>query len=119
MFVARYPRWVASVAWQEGAVAFFDGPRDLFHYLLHPERYRGGASAGGIAAIFVTEYYTGAALPAREALYITGSDVMGPMGRELVPVRGDEPAATFQRDHQGRRVLRFEEVTDAVLAEEP
>lgn len=118
MFVSRYPRWVASVAWQDGTVTFFDGPKDLFHYLLYPERYRGRTAGGTIAEMLVTEYYSGAAMPARDAFYVVGSDVAGPMGREFVPVRSGEQAAVFRQDHQGRRILRFPEVTRAVLAEE-
>ncbi len=45
-----------------------------------------------------------------------GSDVQGPMGRDLVPVQGREAAERFARDHQGR-VLGFDEVTAAVVDE--
>ena len=40
-----------------------------------------------------------------------GSDVLGPMGHELVPLADAADAAEFVRDHRGKRVLRFGEVT--------
>ena len=38
MFVARYPEWVATVLWQDGHAAHFDGAKDLFKYLLDLRR---------------------------------------------------------------------------------
>ena len=33
MFVAKYPLWVATLKWKDGALAHFDGAKDLFKYL--------------------------------------------------------------------------------------
>jgi hypothetical protein len=46
---------------------------------------------------------------------VIGSDVLGPMGHELVPHDSSEEAREFMQDHKGRRVLRFEEVTPELL----
>ena len=52
---------------------------------------------------------------AQTATYVIGSDVLGPMGHELVPHGSAEEAREFLQDHRGRRVLRFDEVTPALL----
>jgi nitrous oxide reductase accessory protein NosL len=33
------------------------------------------------------------------------------MGHELIPLASREDAEEFMRDHRGRRILRFDEVT--------
>lgn len=115
MFVAEFKAWVASVEYQDGGRAFFDGPKDLFAYLGDLKQYDPGRKAEEIERILVTDYYTTKALDAREAFFVAGSDVMGPMGTELVPFKNKSEAGTFLLDHKGKKVLTFDEVTPAVL----
>jgi nitrous oxide reductase accessory protein NosL len=115
MFVARYPDWVAEVRFADGGYAVFDGAKDLFKFLAEPGRYLPGRSAADVQAIWVTDYYAVRPVDGHAAFYVPGSDVLGPMGRELVPFAAREEAEEFRRDHRGARVLRFEEVTAQVL----
>jgi nitrous oxide reductase accessory protein NosL len=115
MFVSRYPDWVATVRYQDGYAHHFDGPKDLFKYWLHLPKYAPGHQQTDIAAIGVTEYYGLSKIDARTAWYVIGSDVLGPMGHELVPLATAAEAEEFVRDHKGHRILRFDEVTPALL----
>jgi nitrous oxide reductase accessory protein NosL len=54
-------------------------------------------------------------LDARKAFFVIGSDVYGPMGRELIPFFTKEDALVFKKDHNGTRILVFEQVTPAVI----
>ncbi len=110
MVVSKYPAWTATVVYQDGHAHHFDGAKDLFKYLFDVPRYARGHRAGDIARIGVTEYYELKRIDARQAWYVIGSDVMGPMGHELVPLASQADAEEFLRDHQGRRILRFDEV---------
>jgi nitrous oxide reductase accessory protein NosL len=113
MFVAEYRNWTATVVFEDGSQAFFDGPKDMFRFLLDPARY--GREESSIAGVFVTDYYTTKLLDARETLFVVGSDVMGPMGPELVPTTTSEHAEAFRADHGGDRILAFDQVTaDAI-----
>lgn len=116
MFVHKFDLWVAAITFADGSSLFFDGPKDLFRYYLQPEDYRKSGAAEEITAIYVTDYYSTAPIPARDALFVLGSEVLGPMGKELVPVRDEEAAETFRRDHQGERVIAFDEVELSDLA---
>jgi nitrous oxide reductase accessory protein NosL len=64
-----------------------------------------------MAAIWVTDFYNLQAVDARKALYVIGSDVLGPMGHEFVPLVTKDDAADFLKEHKGRRILTFEQVT--------
>jgi nitrous oxide reductase accessory protein NosL len=50
---------------------------------------------------------------AKEVFFIIGSDAYGPMGEELLPVKGGKQAETFMKDHKGERMLVFDEITPA------
>jgi nitrous oxide reductase accessory protein NosL len=115
MFVARYPDWVASVRFRDGSHAFFDGAQDLFKFLLGLERYLPDRVPAEAVEVRVTDYYSLEPVDAREAWFVFGSDVLGPMGHELVPFARRAEAEEFLRDHRGRRILRFPEVDRATL----
>ena len=111
MFVAGYPAFLAEIAFNDGFRAYFDGPKDMFRYYFEPEKYHPGRRTAEIAAVYVTDYYSLDVIDGRQAFYISGSDVMGPMGNELVPVGREPQAKTFLEDHKGTSLLRFNDVT--------
>jgi nitrous oxide reductase accessory protein NosL len=59
----------------------------------------------------VTDFYNLERMDARKAFYVTGSDVLGPMGHEFVPLATKEDAADFLKEHKGRKILTFDQVT--------
>lgn len=110
MVVSKYPAWVATVVYKDGHAHHFDGAKDLFKYLFDVPRYARGHRRQDIARIGVTEYYELKRIDAHQAYFVIGSDVLGPMGHELIPLASRLDAEEFMRDHQGRRILRYEEV---------
>ena len=115
MFVYRYPDFIASVSYDDGHTVFFDGVKDMFKYLFNLSLYAPDRSRERIDFIRVTEYYDLKALDGRTAVYVIGSDVLGPMGHELIPFQSKADAQLFSKDHHGRRVLPFEQITPAVI----
>ncbi len=114
MVVSKYPAWIATVVYKDGHAHHFDGAKDLFKYLFDVPRYAKGHRPQDIARIGVTEYYGLSRIDARQAWYVIGSDVTGPMGHELVPLASQADAREFLRDHGGKRILRFEDVDRAL-----
>jgi len=110
MVVSKYPAWIGSVVYQDGHAHHFDGAKDMFKYLFDVPRYAKGHRAQDIARIGVTEYYEVKRIDARTAWFVIGSDVLGPMGHELIPLASRADAEEFMRDHGGKRILRFDEV---------
>lgn len=115
MFVAKYPDWVVVVSFKDSSSLFFDGPKDLFTYYHNMKKYSPAKSQDSIATITVKDYYSLKAVDARQAHFVIGSDVYGPMGKELVPFGKALDAQAFLKDHKGKKVLRFNDVTPAVL----
>lgn len=110
MFVAKYQPWIAQLHYTSGDVAMFDGVKDMMAYFFEPEKY--GATTGDtVSAIYVKDYYTQEWLDGKEAVYVIGSDVMGPMGHEFIPFNASPAAENFVKDHKGKSILEFEEIT--------
>lgn len=115
MFVAKYPEWVAAVVYRDGHAHYFDGAKDLFKFLLDPRRYVPGHRPEDVVSVVVTDYYAVVPIDAHDAVFVIGSDVLGPMGHELVPLGSDAEAAEFRRDHGGSATVRFAQVTPDLL----
>ncbi|PLX94380.1 MAG: nitrous oxide reductase accessory protein NosL [Desulfuromonas sp.] len=111
MFVAPYPEWIATMTRVDGSQIFFDGCKDLFRYYFDQT----AEEQKRIATIHVTEYYSTRLMRAEDLFFVLGSDVLGPMGRELIPVAGKENAQTFLRDHRGSEILSFNQLSAAKL----
>jgi nitrous oxide reductase accessory protein NosL len=116
MYVANFPDWAAVVTFKDGTQAWFDGPKDLFNYWLDLKRYAAKRNAADITSVQVKDYYGLKHIDGRAAFYVIGSDVMGPMGKELVPFASEAAARDFLKDHRGQRVLTFKEITSATLS---
>ena len=115
MFVAKYPEWVAAVVFKDGHTHYFDGAKDLFKFMRDIGSYAPGHRAADIAIVAVTDYYAVRTIGARDAFFVVGSDVLGPMGHELVPLASKQDAEEFMADHKGKRILTFDQVGAELL----
>ena len=115
MFVAKFPDWSASIVYKGGTKIYFDGPKDLLKYYFNPKKYDQAKKRADIAFIGVKDYYSLAVIDGRQAYFVLGSNVYGPMGMEPIPFAKKGDAAGFQMDHQGRRPIRFDEITPELL----
>jgi copper chaperone NosL len=115
MFVAKYPDWLAAVRLRDGSHVFFDGAKDLFKYLHTLKKYDPARRPEDIQAVYVMDYYRLSWIDARRAWYVLGSDVYGPMGRELIPLELESDAREFMKDHKGTSIIKFSEATPEVI----
>lgn len=111
MFVKKYPDWMSQIVFKDGSYVVFDGAKDMFRYYLEGKRYKGSYRLSDIDSVYVTDYYQLRVIDAREATYVLGSDVYGPMGHELIPFARVEDAKEFMKDHRGKDILKFGDIT--------
>jgi nitrous oxide reductase accessory protein NosL len=115
MFVAKFPNWAASVRFTDGTTSYYDGPKDMFTHYIDITRYTPGKHQADIVTLSVREYYSLAPIDARTAFFVIGSDIIGPMGNELIPFQNEKDALAFKVDHKGKRVLRFNDITPQII----
>ena len=119
MFVYKYPKWAAFIYYEkDGKLAHlaFDGVKDMMKFYFNPSKW--GDYAGikkHIKKMVVRDYYTLKPIWAKTAYYVVGSDVVGPMGNELIPFKSKEAAENFMKDHHGKRVLTFDQISEALV----
>lgn len=117
MYVKKYSRWVAKMTYgHDGHEHYFafDGVKDMAKYMLEPQKY-GGKADFKAKEILVTDYYTQYAIDGRKAFYVVGSDILGPMGHELIPFEKESDAKTFKKDHKGTEILTLDAITTSLL----
>ncbi len=114
MFVHKYPHWMAGYVFTDGTKAFHCSPKCFFHNLFHLDKYHPGKALDDLKVIWVTDYYTARPVNARdpEMRFVAGSTLVGPMGWDIVPVKGLQCAETLSRDYFGQEILAFGEVTE-------
>ncbi len=97
-------RWYAEVT-LGGRTEGFDTPKCAL-------RWRLGPGSGG--ALSVRGYYGQQKLAGEDVVFAVGSDVLGPMGADLVPV---EPVheAKFRSEHHATSMKKLAELTAALI----
>ncbi len=111
MLVSKYPHWIATIVYKDGHAHHFDGAKDMFKFWFDPPKYAAGHRREMMAALWVTDYYNLQPVDAKSALYVIGSDVLGPMGHEFVPLANLADAEEFLKERKGKRILRFDQIT--------
>lgn len=116
MLISKYPNWTATALYRDGHAHYFDGAKDMFKYLQGLPKYAPDHRKEDISALVVTEFYGLTKIDARKAFYVAGSDVLGPMGHELVPLETRADAEEFIKDHKGKQIYTFEQVTPELIS---
>jgi nitrous oxide reductase accessory protein NosL len=114
MFVAKIRTGVQRSS-SRTDLSVFRRAKDMFKYILNLKQYHPSKTVGDIDSIYVTDYYDLTWIDGNEAFYVIGSDVYGPMGRELIPFKEEAGARGFLKDHKGKSILKFKEVTPEVV----
>jgi nitrous oxide reductase accessory protein NosL len=112
MYVGKYPKWAAYME-HDGKVYYFDGVKDMMKYYIFDGDFVYDRKQ--IVKMTVSDYYTLEEISAKEAFYVLDSDVFGPMGRELIPFKSKKNAKAFMDDHNGKNMLKFDEITDKMV----
>ncbi len=110
MYPASYPKWMSQVILADGSMTPFDGCKCMFKYLLNQD----GKMAKEAAAIWIKDFNNGSWVDAGDAHFVVNSDVMGPMGKELIPFADHMSAMAFQKEHGGS-MAKYADITMASL----
>lgn len=117
MFVYKYPKWVARIEFSDGSSYYYDGAKDMFKHYMDIPKYSPGKQSREIVSISVTDYYSVSLIDGKSAFYVVGSNILGPMGHELIPLKDLKSAQEFAADHKGNKILRFDEITPEIIHE--
>lgn len=114
MYPANYPKWHSQIIFTDGEHSSFDSPIEMFRFIHNMAKYDSHHSAAQIGRLYVPAYETGEWLDAKDAFYVVGAKVSGPMGADLPAFANEELAQGFVKQ-SGGEVLDFSHVTAAVI----
>ncbi len=115
MFVHPYQKWITQIQFKDGSHHSFDGMKCMCRFYIDPGKYDSTQKKQDIKLVLVRDYYTLKFIRHDTAFYVVGSDVFGPMGHELIPFDSQKNAGTFLIDHNGLKILRFNQINTKLL----
>jgi len=115
--VYEHPKWVAKIKVRGGKTVYFSSPKSLFEFYHRPGKWFdiGVKSERDFSEIVVTDYQTLKAINAETAYFVYGSRATSPAGDDLVAIDTKEAAEAFSKKYSGKRVFKFDEVSDALI----
>ena len=115
--VYKDPKWVSKIELQNGKKIFFSPPKSMFEFYFQPGKWFdiGVKSEQDFKDILVTDFKTLNPVKAKGAFYIYGANIIGPAGDDLIPFDSYVAAEEFSKNHNGKRILSFKEVSDALI----
>ena len=87
----------------------------MSNYYLDIKKYNRSESRAEVTAIHVKDYYSKASIDAQKAFFVIWSDIYGPMGHEPIPFEKEENAKRFLKEHKGRMILSFKDISPKVI----
>jgi copper chaperone NosL len=115
MFPFKRPEHAAALVLDDGRTFYFCANRCLLRAWRETKRYL-NVHADAIERMVVLDFFSGTSLDAQTAMWVAGSDVIGPMGPSLATLRTSEDVVRFQARHGGATVFQMKQIDDALWA---
>jgi len=115
MFVSMFPDWNARIEFKDSTYATFDGAKCMFKYYLDIKKYNPPKNEKDVTGISLKDYYSKTSIDGLQAFFVIWSDVYGPMGHEPIPFEKEADAKKFLKEHKGKKLLRFKDITTKVI----
>jgi nitrous oxide reductase accessory protein NosL len=113
MFPVRYPRTAAAMVLTGGTTFYFCSNGCLLRAWLRPTVYL-ARPREAIDRLVVRDYFSGGSIDAHTALWVAGSDVIGPMGPALIALEDAAGLAAFKKRHGAAIVFSLNQLDDAL-----
>ena len=115
--VYKAPKWVAKIEVRNGKIVYFSSPKSMFEFYHRPGKWFdvGVKSERDFSKIVVIDYATTKPINAEDAFFVYGSSVTSPAGDDLVAFASEAEAKKFAKAFNGKRILKFDEVPDALI----
>jgi nitrous oxide reductase accessory protein NosL len=95
---AKYPEFSCAIVLTNGCTHYFCSSGCMINAWLEPERLLNTPRIN-LKRCIVRNYFTSEEIDGTTAIWIAGSDVIGPMGHAPLPVKTEEELTAFRRRH--------------------
>jgi len=110
MSPAMSPKWHSQVHLNDGTFLAFDGCKDMFKFLLQMSAYDRQHTKDDVNTIFVKDFDSGKWINAVDTYFVAGSNVIGPMGKQVIPFSDHDKAMEFMNSNGGE-IIHYKKIT--------
>ena len=111
MQVSKHQKFACAIELINGKTFYFCGSGCMIRTWMHPDIFL-GATKTELKRSVVQDYFTGDQVSGESVFWVAGSDVIGPMGPALVPLKNEQGLEVFKKRHGAKAVFRLSEMTD-------
>ena len=105
MYPARFPKFNCQIVFKDGSYEAFDSAIGLLVYLHFPDKT--GIKLKPVSGIYFKDYLKAGWLEADKAIFVTGSEIRGPMGVQFLPVDSERAAKELKKQAHGKDIIHF------------
>jgi len=109
----RYPDFQCHILFEDGSYEAFDSAIGMLIYLLFQEKTDKKESA--IDLLYFKDYNKKSWIEANNTWFIVGSEIMGPMGIEFLPVDTKQAAEELKIQEKGQEIIHYKNIDRAYM----
>jgi nitrous oxide reductase accessory protein NosL len=115
--IYKNPKFISKILLRDGKKIFFTSSKSFFEFYFRPEKWEtiGIKDKKEFENLIVTDFSTLKAVDAKTAFYVYGSSITTPAGDDLISFENKQNALNFAKKYNGKRVLSFSEVSNALI----
>ena len=111
MKVRAHAKFASAILLADGRTFYFCGTGCMIRSWMHPEIFL-KVSKKDLKLSVVQDYFTGEQVDGLTVVWVAGSDVVGPMGPALVPIKNTGQVGVFKKRHGGKTTFRLADMND-------
>ncbi|MCP3874467.1 MAG: hypothetical protein GY699_15095 [Desulfobacteraceae bacterium] len=108
MYPSRYPQFNCQLIFKDGTYEAFDSATGLLLYLLFSDKT--GINPKPVDKIYFKHYLKESWLESSKSFFVIGSEIMGPMGIEFLPVDNKHAAEELKNQENGKEIISFKKI---------
>jgi len=108
MYPARYPQFNCQIVFKDGSYEAFDSAVGLLIYLLFPDNTE--IKPQPVDRIYFKDFLKQSWLEADNTFFVSGSEILGPMGVEFLAVDSKQSADDLKRQEKGIDIIHFKKI---------
>ncbi|MCP3876316.1 MAG: hypothetical protein GY699_24645 [Desulfobacteraceae bacterium] len=113
MYPALYPKFNCQIVFKDGSYEAFDSAIGLLIYLFFPKKL--GIQSKLVSKIYFKDYLKESWLEANNTFFVTGSEVMGPMGTEFLAIDSEQAASDLAKQEEGIDIIHFKKINQQYM----
>jgi copper chaperone NosL len=111
MTVKAHRKFASAIQLKDDTTFYFCATGCMIRAWMHPEAFL-KTPKSNLQRCVVQDYFSGEHVDGRSVIWVAGSDVVGPMGPALVPLKNEKDLAAFRGRHGGRTTFRLDDLSD-------